>query len=150
MYIFAGLPLFFFELAFGQYASEGINHKTILSIHAHPSYAIDFSPNDAQVPWVSGKSRHCFKVWDLYWLWFKVFSVFILSPASVQSTADLRLILFSGIGYAMFLISFFIGIYYNMVVAWSFRYLIASLTSVLPWTTCANEWNTKSIPIYTI
>jgi SNF family Na+-dependent transporter len=40
----------------------------------------------------------------------------------------------TGIGYAMFLISFFIGIYYNMVVAWSFRYLFASMAAVLPWT----------------
>ena len=44
----------------------------------------------------------------------------------------------------MFVVSFLIGIYYNMVVAWSLRYLWASLTSVLPWTTCDNEWNTES------
>lgn len=50
----------------------------------------------------------------------------------------------TGIGYAMFLISFFIGIYYNMVVAWSFRYLFASMAAVLPWTSCDNVWNTKS------
>lgn len=49
----------------------------------------------------------------------------------------------TGIGYAMFLISFFIGIYYNMVVAWSFRYLFASMAAVLPWTSCDNAWNSN-------
>ncbi|EFX87893.1 hypothetical protein DAPPUDRAFT_42690 [Daphnia pulex] len=83
MYVFAGLPLFFFELSFGQYASEG--------------------------------------------------------PVSIWKVAPI----FQGIGYAMFLISFFIGIYYNMVVAWSFRYLFASMAAVLPWTSCDNVWNTK-------
>nr|CAH0101802.1 unnamed protein product [Daphnia galeata] len=84
MYVFAGLPLFFFELSFGQYASEG--------------------------------------------------------PVSIWKVAPF----FQGIGYAMFLISFFIGIYYNMVVAWSFRYLFASMAAVLPWTSCDNVWNTKN------
>ncbi|KAK2715140.1 sodium- and chloride-dependent glycine transporter 1-like isoform X2 [Artemia franciscana] len=84
MYILAGLPLFFLEVAFGQYASEGpIN------------------------------------VWRI-------------SP------------LFQGIGYAMFCISFLIGIYYNVIVAWSFYYLFASFTTELPWTHCNNEWNTQA------
>lgn len=58
------------------------------------------------------------------------------------------IVLILGIGYAMFLISFFIGIYYNMVVAWSLRYLFASMTSVLPWTSCGNSWNTASKIVY--
>ena len=44
----------------------------------------------------------------------------------------------------MFLISFFVGIYYNVVVAWSFHYLFASMQSALPWTSCGNSWNTIS------
>ena len=44
----------------------------------------------------------------------------------------------------MFLMSFFIGIYYNVVVAWSFHYLFASMQSTLPWISCFNSWNTLS------
>lgn len=45
----------------------------------------------------------------------------------------------------MFLISVFIGLYYNVVIAWSIRYLFASMTTgELPWTSCNNSWNTKS------
>jgi len=83
MFVFTGLPLFFLEMSFGQYASQG--------------------------------------------------------PVSIWSICPL----FQGLGYGMFVISFVIGIYYNMVVAWSLRYFWASLTSVLPWTTCDNAWNTE-------
>ena len=49
-----------------------------------------------------------------------------------------------GLGYGMFVVSFLIGVYYNVVVAWSLRYLWASFTSELPWSTCDNEWNSES------
>ena len=42
--------------------------------------------------------------------------------------------------------------YYNVIMGWSFYYLFASFTKVLPWSTCGNEWNTeycrKTIHIY--
>lgn len=55
-----------------------------------------------------------------------------------------KLFIIIGIGYAMFLISVFIGLYYNVVIAWSIRYLFASMTSELPWASCNNTWNTAS------
>lgn len=48
----------------------------------------------------------------------------------------------SGIGGAMFLVSFFVSIYYNVIIAWTFFYLFASFTKDLPWASCDNEWNT--------
>ncbi|XP_018026292.1 sodium- and chloride-dependent glycine transporter 2 [Hyalella azteca] len=51
--------------------------------------------------------------------------------------------LFKGIGYAMFMISFYIGCYYNVIIAWAIYYIYSSFTSVLPWTNCGNDWNTK-------
>ncbi|CAH1797534.1 unnamed protein product [Owenia fusiformis] len=80
----AGIPLFFLELSFGQFASLGVVH-----------------------------------VWKV-------------SP------------LFQGIGYGMFLVSLFIGIYYNMIIAWTLFYLFASMRSTLPWASCDNEWNTPA------
>ncbi|XP_064645225.1 sodium- and chloride-dependent glycine transporter 2-like [Lineus longissimus] len=82
MLAFAGLPLFFLELAFGQFASLG-----------------------------------CISLWKI-------------SP------------FFKGIGWGMTMISFLVGIYYNVIIAWTLFYFFASFTSQLPWSTCGNDWNT--------
>lgn len=50
--------------------------------------------------------------------------------------------LFTGLGYAMFLMSGLVGIYYNMILAWAMFYLLSSFTTVLPWSSCDNWWNT--------
>lgn len=50
--------------------------------------------------------------------------------------------LFKGLGYAMFLMSGLVGVYYNMILAWALFYLIQSFTTVLPWSSCDNWWNT--------
>ena len=47
-----------------------------------------------------------------------------------------------GIGYAVVLIAFYVDFYYNVIIAWALRYFFASFTSLLPWTTCDNPWNT--------
>ncbi|XP_049762925.1 sodium-dependent dopamine transporter isoform X1 [Schistocerca cancellata] len=50
--------------------------------------------------------------------------------------------LLKGIGYAVVLIAFYVDFYYNVIIAWALRYFFASFTSLLPWTTCDNAWNT--------
>ncbi|XP_014240511.1 sodium-dependent dopamine transporter [Cimex lectularius] len=50
--------------------------------------------------------------------------------------------LFKGIGYAVVLIAFYVDFYYNVIIAWALRFFFASFTSMLPWTTCDNPWNT--------
>jgi len=42
----------------------------------------------------------------------------------------------------MFIVSSFIAVYYNVVIAWSIFYLLASLNTQVPWSTCDNHWNT--------
>ena len=49
--------------------------------------------------------------------------------------------LFLGVGIGMTVVSGLVGIYYNMIIAWSIYYLFASFTSQLPWEFCGNEWN---------
>lgn len=83
MLMFVGLPLFFMELSFGQYASEG--------------------------------------------------------PITIWKVAPL----FQGIGYAMFLMSTLVGVYYNMILAWSLFFLLHSFTGDLPWTRCDPAWSTE-------
>jgi solute carrier family 6 GABA transporter-like protein 6/8/11/12/13 len=48
-----------------------------------------------------------------------------------------------GIGVASTIIVCLLNIYYNVILAWAFYYLFASFTSVLPWSHCNNDWNTK-------
>ena len=49
-----------------------------------------------------------------------------------------------GIGVASTVIVFLLNVYYNVILAWAFYYLFSSLTTVLPWSHCQNEWNTES------
>ncbi|XP_054159903.1 sodium- and chloride-dependent glycine transporter 2-like [Oppia nitens] len=53
--------------------------------------------------------------------------------------------LFKGIGLAMFVMNMYVGIYYNIVVAWAIYFLYATFTKLpgLPWSDCNNQWNTK-------
>jgi SNF family Na+-dependent transporter len=54
--------------------------------------------------------------------------------------------LFQGIGIAMFIMGIYVGIYYNMIIAWALYFLYSSFTKLpdLPWSGCDNEWNTPS------
>lgn len=88
MLLFTGLPLFFMELSFGQYASRG--------------------------------------------------------PIEVWKAVPLM----KGVGYGMFIVSCFIGVYYNMIIAWAVFYLFASFTSELPWGSCENPWNSLACSRY--
>ncbi|KAL5004950.1 hypothetical protein ScPMuIL_018406 [Solemya velum] len=48
--------------------------------------------------------------------------------------------LFSGIGYAMFIVSAVIGIYYNVIIAWAIYYMFDSFRAELPWAKCDPAW----------
>ncbi|XP_067658349.1 sodium- and chloride-dependent glycine transporter 1-like [Haliotis asinina] len=50
--------------------------------------------------------------------------------------------LFQGIGYGMVVLISIVGVYYNVILAWTLFYFVGSFSSVLPWSTCDNEWNT--------
>ncbi|VUZ54515.1 unnamed protein product [Hymenolepis diminuta] len=84
MLICLGLPIFFLEFAFGQFASLG--------------------------------------------------------PISIWSISPL----FKGVGYAMTIVSWYISLYYNVIIATALFYLFASFNSRLPWSTCDNWWNNGS------
>ncbi|XP_067652439.1 sodium- and chloride-dependent glycine transporter 2-like [Haliotis asinina] len=50
--------------------------------------------------------------------------------------------LMKGVGYCILCISCIIVPYYSMVFAWALYYIYSSFSTVLPWTTCNNSWNT--------
>lgn len=46
-----------------------------------------------------------------------------------------------GIGYAMCVLNFFTGLYYNTIISWAVFFFVESFTYDLPWTSCNNLWN---------
>ncbi|GAV00852.1 hypothetical protein RvY_11644-2 [Ramazzottius varieornatus] len=47
--------------------------------------------------------------------------------------------IFQGIGFCAVMVSFYTSFYYNNILAWSFFYFFASMSSELPWSDCANR-----------
>ncbi|BFZ15052.1 hypothetical protein BsWGS_18091 [Bradybaena similaris] len=87
MLFISGLPLFFIELAVGQFTSQG--------------------------------PMTCWK----------------MAP------------IFTGIGYAMVIVSFIVCIYYNMIIAYAIYYMFVSFVNLddqLPWENCGHWWNTQA------
>jgi len=51
--------------------------------------------------------------------------------------------IFKGLGFVNFISQCFVGLYYNMIIAWTIYYFFASLTTDLPWQHCNNQFNEK-------
>jgi len=52
--------------------------------------------------------------------------------------------LLKGLGYGMITVSSIVMLYYNMIIAWTLFYMAASMTEILPWSTCDPSWSTPS------
>jgi len=51
--------------------------------------------------------------------------------------------IFKGLGLCMNIVNAYLGIYYNMIIAYSLYFLFLSFTSKLPWENC-EEWSSPS------
>ena len=50
----------------------------------------------------------------------------------------------SGVGYGMVILSLIVAIYYNVVMAYTLYYFVASFHETLPWTLCGQVRNTPN------
>ncbi|XP_077973165.1 sodium- and chloride-dependent betaine transporter-like isoform X1 [Styela clava] len=91
-----------------------------------------------------------------YWVFIIViiYPLIILEAALGQLTGQSSfkswhiIPLTKGIGYAVVFLIFYCNVYYPMLLAWSLRWLVASFSASMPWTTCNNQWNSvKCLPL---
>ena len=55
----------------------------------------------------------------------------------------LKKLFIAGVGVGMVIVSSFLGIYYNVIIAWAIFYFFASFTTDLPWKYCDRDWNNE-------
>ncbi|XP_013397286.1 sodium-dependent proline transporter [Lingula anatina] len=56
--------------------------------------------------------------------------------------------LFHGLGVGMVIVSAIVSLYYNMIIAWTIFYMVASCTDYLPWETCDPKWSSNDCYSY--
>ena len=120
MLCFVGLPVFFIELSVGQYSASG----PMTVFEASPIFqgVCTFLEHEMFVQEMENSK--------------------IMRSVSTQGIFCI-LVIFSGVGAGMVIISFIGSIYYNMIIAWALYYMFASFQSVLPWQGCNHDYNTE-------
>lgn len=53
-----------------------------------------------------------------------------------------------GIGFAICIIGLYVSFYYNTIIAWALYYFYSSFSGTLPWASCDNPWNTPNCTNY--
>ena len=112
-----GIPVFFLEIALGQFMKQG----GVSAWNIAPLFKGNYL--SAKLMLVLWKSD-----WNL-----------IIKMTSPHISVSL-----SGLGLASMVIVFFCNTYYVMILVWGLYFLFHSFTSPLPWATCGHPWNTPN------
>ncbi|KAJ8297499.1 hypothetical protein KUTeg_024030 [Tegillarca granosa] len=119
-----GLPIFYMELAIGQFASYGPTGIWKMNPLFKALFSTDFVTLNEKSNQTLQKYAHNDDVTIVIKVTFCVL----------------------GVGIAAVMISFMVSIYYNVIIAYGFFFLAVSfiyLDQNLPWANCKNSWNTK-------
>jgi solute carrier family 6 amino acid transporter-like protein 5/7/9/14 len=124
MLILAGKPIYFMELAFGQFA--GVGPLAIWNC----------------VPLAKGKQS------TPRWWVPEVTHVLIFPQHSYQfaqnkrssSKVGHRSFSVSGVGWAMVTVSLIVCVYYNVIMSYTMHYFISSMMPQVPWSVCDPAW----------
>ncbi|KAB1281595.1 Sodium-dependent dopamine transporter [Camelus dromedarius] len=126
--VIAGMPLFYMELALGQFNREGAAGvwkicpllkvpRVDVGQPAHPAAQQQRLESRAD----EDSFHH------------------VLHVAALDSGSCIP-----GVGYTVILISLYVGFFYNVIIAWALHYLFSSFSAELPWTGCNNSWNSPN------
>lgn len=144
-----GIPLFYMELAIGQYLSLGtVGAWTALCPMARGEpfgyTAVNIFIIKLEITQIISLQSY------LILLKIQKCSSFQLK-AKIKlkdNKLDIKLrpfclgFVLTGIGFGMIMVSFLVSIYYNMIIAWCLLYMFQSFRKDVPWRTCDNTWNT--------
>ena len=138
MLIFIGAPVFYLELTLGQFTSAG----PLVVWKVNPLLRGGFHLlNSARVYPISNQAaRYRSDETEVTGL-FSVMTELVTSHAD-EGSECFYFHLLLGIGYASLATNCFLALYYNVLIAYCFYYLVASFQLVVPWATCGNWWNT--------
>lgn len=119
MAVFGGVPLFYMELALGQFHRTGAIPiwKRICPIFKGETPPAGVTPRAPAGP------QSCV-------------------PKLIP------ILLFPGIGFAICIIGLYVSFYYNTIIAWALYYFYSSFSGTLPWASCDNPWNTPDCTNY--
>ncbi|KAK6620008.1 hypothetical protein RUM44_006408 [Polyplax serrata] len=137
-----GIPIFFLEIAIGQYTSQG-------GITAW-NFCPIFKEEESKKSLLIIKVSRCVST-----------IVFVYSGKFATNRIQNRMLAIhsgnirgylllsepgasDGIGYATTIICFLLNVYYIVILAWAIHFFFNSFRAVLPWSSCDNWWNTPS------
>ncbi len=81
--------------------------------------------------------------WDLTPVFKGNHFIWVFTISATRRDFIARFSLWQGIGFANLIIVFLGNVYYEVILAWTLRYLWDSFTFELPWKSCTNAWNTQ-------
>nr|KAG5704377.1 hypothetical protein BaRGS_031083 [Batillaria attramentaria] len=118
-----GKPMYFMEMAMGQYSGKG------------PVRVWGMNPA-ARAPVVFLQNQFLMMMMMI----ITMMMMMIMMTTTTMMMMVMMMMMIAGIGFSMCLVSFVITVYYNVLMAYILHYFFASLQTTLPWSECKPTW----------